>query len=93
MDTVKKSAGRPPGAKAADPDAEVDRLILNRRDQEEDARDEANTRARYIFKQQHQRAERRRAWIEYHDRACRTHQGLADQHYLAKVELERGVWE
>ena len=93
MDTVKKSAGRRTGAKAADPDEQIDVTIMRRRDEERDNQEAASARARYAFKVGQRRAERRQQWVAYHDKQSRVHQSLADQHYLAKVELERGVWE
>ena len=93
METQKK-AGRPKGAKAADPDSEIDVIIMRRRDEESDHQEAANARARRTFKLGQRRAARRRLWIDYHDRQSRIHQGLADEHYQRSVELKReGVWE
>jgi len=89
LSEVKKSAGRPLGAKATDPDEEVDRIILNRRDEERDHQEAASARARWAFKVQQRRAERRRLWVEYHDRQSRIHQNLADEHCQRSAEIKR----
>ena len=90
-ETVKPKRGRPQGREATieEIEAELDRLVVKRRDEEEEQREYANTKARYAFKQQQRRAERHREWIEYHDRLGRQHHTLAEEHFQAAAQLRR----
>ena len=89
METQKKGPGRPTGSTAADPDAELDMIVLRRRDEEADMQEAARARARWAFKIQKRRAERREAWISHHDKLGRQHESIAQEHFYQAAQLRR----
>ena len=89
MSEMTRSAGRPRGAKAADPDAEIDRIIMNRRDQEADNREVANNKLRRAIRRLNEKEENRQAWLEFHENQGHRHLALARDHFHKKSKLAR----
>ena len=92
-DTVRRRAklGRPKGSGAHDPDVEIDRLIVKRRDAQDENREAALAKSRRALREYKERGERREQWVDYHTRLGRQYQHLADEHYSVAAQLRREI--